>query len=82
MALEMDYYTAGRDELTHRVVEPYRLEQRGGPSAGFGVSAQPNGSGEGVHYLAGFCRRAQAAQVFRIDRIQHITTLKSDDAKG
>jgi len=28
-ALEMDYYTAGRDVLTHRVVEPYRLEQRG-----------------------------------------------------
>jgi len=29
-ALEMDYYTAGREELTHRVVEPLRLEERGG----------------------------------------------------
>ncbi len=28
-ALEMDYYTAGRDVLTHRVVEPHRLEYRG-----------------------------------------------------
>jgi hypothetical protein len=30
--LEMAYYTAGREELTHRVVEPLRLEQRGGVS--------------------------------------------------
>jgi len=28
-ALEMDYYTAGRDVVTHRVVEPHRLEYRG-----------------------------------------------------
>jgi len=28
-ALEMDYYTAGRDALTHRVVEPHRVEHRG-----------------------------------------------------
>jgi hypothetical protein len=28
-AVEMEYYTAGRDTLTHRVVEPYRLEWRG-----------------------------------------------------
>lgn len=28
-ALAMDYYTAGRDVVTHRVVEPHRLEQRG-----------------------------------------------------
>jgi proteasome accessory factor C len=54
-ALEMDYYTAGRDELTHRLVEPYRLEQRGD-----------------VHYLVGFCHRAQAERVFRVDRIRSI----------
>jgi len=25
----MSYYTAGRNELTHRVVEPLRVERRG-----------------------------------------------------
>jgi hypothetical protein len=29
LAVEMDYYTAGRDARTRRVVEPYRLEWRG-----------------------------------------------------
>ena len=29
-ALEMTYYTAGRDATSHRVVEPYRLEVRNG----------------------------------------------------
>jgi predicted DNA-binding transcriptional regulator YafY len=28
-ALAMEYYTAGRDALTHRVVEPHRVERRG-----------------------------------------------------
>ena len=60
-ALEMDYYTAGRDTLTHRVVEPYRLEQR-----------------DQVHYLVGFCRRAQAERVFRLDRIRWMKIVKSD----
>jgi predicted DNA-binding transcriptional regulator YafY len=27
--LQMSYYTAGRDELTHRLVEPHRLEWHG-----------------------------------------------------
>jgi hypothetical protein len=54
-ALEMDYYTAGRDVITHRIVEPYRLEER-----------------HGVHYLVGFCHRAQAERVFRLDRIRAI----------
>jgi hypothetical protein len=54
-ALEMDYYTAGRDVLTHRVVEPYRLEER-----------------HDTYYLVGFCRRAQAERVFRLDRIYSI----------
>jgi hypothetical protein len=29
-ALQMAYFTAGRGEMTHRVVEPLRLEERGG----------------------------------------------------
>jgi hypothetical protein len=56
-ALAMDYYTAGRDEVTHRVVEPYRVERR---STRRGDEA----------YLVGFCHRAQAERVFRIDRIR------------
>ncbi len=71
-ALEMDYYTAGRDVLTHRVVEPYRLEKRGAPSAS---------SGQSVYYLVGFCRRAQAERVFRLDRIHHIAIVKPDDVE-
>ena len=54
-ALEMDYYTAGRDVVTHRVVEPHRLEYRGE-----------------VAYLVGYCRRAQAERVFRVDRIRSL----------
>ena len=58
-ALEMTYYTAGRDELTHRVVEPLRLETRGG-----------------VAYLVGFCHRAQAERVFRVDRIRSLARVR------
>lgn len=61
-ALEMDYYTAGRDVITHRVVEPYRLEER-----------------LGAHYLVGFCHRAQAERVFRLDRIHRITLVEFDE---
>jgi proteasome accessory factor C len=64
-ALEMDYYTAGRDVLTHRVVEPYRLEQRGQ-----------------VRYLVGFCRRAQAERVFRLDRICSIVKVPLPDGES
>ncbi|HHN93857.1 MAG TPA: WYL domain-containing protein, partial [Anaerolineae bacterium] len=61
--LEMAYYTAGRDEVTHRVVEPYRLERRGE-----------------VLYLVGFCRRAQAERLFRLDRIRQIVVREGDAA--
>jgi hypothetical protein len=68
LALEMDYYTAGRDALTHRVVEPHRLEYRGA-----------------VAYLVGFCRRAQAERVFRVDRIRAlelVSLLEESDGMG
>ncbi len=54
-ALWMSYYSAGRDELTRRLVEPYRVEWRGDTA-----------------YLVGFCHRAQAERVFRLDRIQRL----------
>ncbi len=57
--LAMDYYTAGRDVVTHRVVEPYRLEER-----------------DEVHYLVGFCHRAQAERVFRLDRIHSVVKVR------
>jgi predicted DNA-binding transcriptional regulator YafY len=85
MALEMDYYTAGRDELTHRQVEPYRLEwrgaSRGAARPGRAREEQPalgspgggrGARGKGVPYLVGFCHRAQAERVFRVDRIHSI----------
>ena len=56
-ALALDYYTAGRDEVTHRVVEPYRIERRS------------TRHGDEV-YLVAFCHRAQAERVFRVDRIR------------
>lgn len=56
-ALALDYYTAGRDEVTHRVVEPYRIEHRS------------TRHGDEV-YLVAFCHRAQAERVFRVDRIR------------
>ncbi len=65
-ALEMDYYTAGRDIVTHRVVEPYRVEWRG-PSTS---------SGQGVAYLVGFCRRVQSERVFRLDRIYSVVKVQ------
>jgi proteasome accessory factor C len=60
-ALQMSYYSPGRDELTHRLVEPYRLEHHGD-----------------TPYLIGFCHRAQAERVFRLDRIQAIALVRSE----
>jgi hypothetical protein len=59
LALEMAYYTAGRDETTRRIVEPYRIERR---CTSYGEEL----------YLVGFCRRAQAERVFRVDRIREL----------
>ncbi len=70
--LELDYYSAGRDELTHRLVEPYRLEWRGRA----GAKADPTA---GTPYLVGFCQRAQAERVFRVDRIRTIVLVPAPD---
>lgn len=70
--LELDYYSAGRDELTHRLVEPYRLEWRG--RAGAKVDHR-----SGTPYLVGFCQRAQAERVFRVDRIRSIALVPAPD---
>jgi hypothetical protein len=93
-ALEMDYYTAGRDALTHRVVEPYRLEWRGrsrgareqgckgaGGQGGEGAKESNVAEGQGIPYLVGFCHRAQSERVFRLDRIRRIAIVKPDDVE-
>jgi proteasome accessory factor C len=70
--LELDYYSAGRDELTHRLVEPYRLEWRGRAGA---KADRPSGA----PYLVGFCQRAQAERLFRVDRIRRIVLVPAPD---
>jgi hypothetical protein len=85
-ALELDYYALSTDTVTRRVVEPYRVEWRGrgaGEQRSEGVGGHGEGKdggmggGErrGVPYLVGFCHRAQAERVFRLDRIRRIITL-------
>ncbi|MEW5957695.1 MAG: WYL domain-containing protein [Chloroflexota bacterium] len=56
--LELLYYAASTDTLTHRRVEPYRLEWHGPESQ--------------TPYLIGFCHHAQAERMFRLDRIRQI----------
>jgi proteasome accessory factor C len=51
-AIRITYYTATRDELTERVVDPMRVLVVGGH-----------------HYLEGWCRRAEAVRLFRVDRV-------------
>jgi proteasome accessory factor C len=51
-ALRLTYYTATRDELTERVVDPMRVLVVSGRA-----------------YLEGWCRRAEAVRLFRVDRI-------------
>lgn len=57
-ALEMRYYTASRDALTDRVVDPMRLLLV-----------------DGRGYLEAWCRAAEAVRLFRLDRVEHISTL-------
>lgn len=57
--LHLHYYALSTNTITQRTVEPYRLDWRGG---------QP----DGTPYLVGFCQRAQAERLFRLDRIQGI----------
>ncbi len=92
-ALQISYYTAGRDELTHRLVEPYRLEWRGGSSAEQSQEnvtptneetqkANESKKQSKIGYLVGFCHRAQAERVFRVDRIHSIICLPAPDQDG
>ncbi|HRV94352.1 MAG TPA: WYL domain-containing protein, partial [Anaerolineae bacterium] len=60
--LKMRYYSAGRDLLTTRRVEPYRLEQHGD-----------------TLYVIGFCHRVQAERMFRLDRIEALTSVSPDE---
>lgn len=82
--VELLYYAAGTDRLTRRIVEPYRVEWRGG-GAGEGKQSEIvnrkrvlSGAQRAqvevskIGYLIGFCRRAQAERVFRLDRIKDI----------
>jgi len=67
--LELAYYTAGRDETTRRIVEPYRIERR---CTSYGEEL----------YLVGFCRRAQAERVFRLDRIRELALVPLVDNRA
>lgn len=69
LALELAYYTAGRDETTRRIVEPYRIERR---CTSYGEEL----------YLVGFCRRAQAERVFRLDRIRELALVPLVDNRA
>jgi proteasome accessory factor C len=57
-ALQLDYYSHGRDIHTDRIVEPQRLFVD-----------------EGQWYLRAWCRRAEGARVFRVDRIRSARVL-------
>jgi proteasome accessory factor C len=59
--LHISYYVPGRDEATERDVDPMRLLL---------VDARPSRS-----YLEGWCRRADAVRLFRLDRILAIEVL-------
>ena len=56
--VEVDYYTAGRDDQGVRVVDPHRVYSR-----------------DGWWYLLGWCHRAGAQRVFRVDRMRGIGVL-------
>lgn len=61
-AVRIDYWTASRDEVTTRTVDPIRV---------FRV--------DGLDYLEGWCRRAEAVRTFRLDRIGTLDVL--DEAR-
>ncbi|MFQ5557956.1 MAG: helix-turn-helix transcriptional regulator [Acidimicrobiales bacterium] len=64
--VDIEYYSYGRDELTHRSVDPWRVF-----------------SDAGNWYLAGWCHRARAERVFRVDRILEVThTERRRDVSG
>ena len=57
-ALRICYYTASRDAVGERTVDPLRLLLM-----------------EGRSYLEAWCRWAEGVRLFRLDRIEHVTTL-------
>ncbi|MGH3898192.1 MAG: helix-turn-helix transcriptional regulator [Pseudonocardiaceae bacterium] len=57
-ALRIRYYTASRDTVGERTVDPMRLLLV-----------------EGRSYLEAWCRCAEGMRLFRLDRIEHVTTL-------
>ncbi|MGH3928640.1 MAG: helix-turn-helix transcriptional regulator [Pseudonocardiaceae bacterium] len=58
-ALRIRYYTASRDTVGERTVDPMRLLLM-----------------EGHSYLEAWCRGAEGVRLFRLDRIEHVTTLE------
>ena len=67
--LQMRYYSAGRDTLTNRQVEPYRLE-----------TPTPNSNSKlPTPYLIGFCHRVQAERMFRLDRIHQLELVEREE---
>ena len=57
-ALRLRYYTASRDAVSDRTVDPMRLLLL-----------------EGRSYLEAWCRHAEGVRLFRLDRIDDVTTL-------
>ncbi|MGQ0777140.1 MAG: helix-turn-helix transcriptional regulator [Pseudonocardiales bacterium] len=57
-ALRIRYYTASRDTVGERTVDPMRLLLM-----------------EGRSYLEAWCRGAEGVRLFRLDRIEHVTSL-------
>jgi proteasome accessory factor C len=51
--IQIDYYSFARDEMTTRVVDPWRVFHA-----------------FGAWYLAGWCHRAGAERLFRVDRVR------------
>jgi proteasome accessory factor C len=53
--VEIDYYSFARDEMTTRVIDPWRVFHA-----------------FGTWYVAGWCHRAQAERLFRVDRVRSV----------
>jgi proteasome accessory factor C len=53
--VELEYYSSARDELTTRLVDPFRVFHA-----------------FGAWYFAGWCHRAGAERLFRVDRVQAV----------
>jgi len=81
--LNLEYYAASTDTITRRVVEPYRVEWRGGQPDHDTNEIQNRKSKiqnpkSGIPYLVGFCQHAQAERMFRLDRVREIRMINDD----